>query len=267
MNDFLTRSFSGFLYAFLIIFSLMISEFFFTTIILIFTLLALVEFQRIIKFTNLIPYIFLIIIFIYFLLDNNNYYINTLILFSTLSINIYLTYDLLNNKFPKTNKFKKFFLPLLYISGSSYFIILSQRIFPEFLYWITIYFFSIIWVNNTFAYIIGKNFGKNLLYKNISPKKTWEGFFGGLIFSIIGSVVYYKIQSNFNIFFFISSAFLLSVLATIGDLIQSKFKRKANIKDSGSLIPGHGGFFDRMDSVIYSAPFYYLLLIFFKNVS
>ena len=267
MNNFLTRIFSGFIYAFLIIFSLIISEFFFTTIILIFTLLALVEFQRIINFTNLIPYIFLIIIFIYFLLDNNNYYLNTPILISTLSINSYLTYDLFNKKFPKTNKFQKFFLPVLYISGSSYFIILSQKVFPEFLYWITIYFFSIIWVNNTFAYIIGKNFGKNLLYKNISPKKTWEGFWGGLIFSIIGSVIYFNIQSNFNILFFISSAILLSILATIGDLIQSKFKRKANIKDSGSLIPGHGGFFDRMDSVIYSAPFYYLFLIFFKNVS
>ena len=267
MNNFLTRIFSGFIYAFLIIFSLIISEFFFTTIILIFTLLALVEFQRIINFTNLIPYIFLIIIFIYFLLDNNNYYLNTPILISTLSINSYLTYDLFNKKFPKTNKFQKFFLPVLYISGSSYFIILSQKVFPEFLYWITIYFFSIIWVNNTFAYIIGKNFGKNLLYKNISPKKTWEGFWGGLIFSIIGSVIYFNIQSNFNILFFISSAILLSILATIGDLIQSKFKRKANIKDSGSLIPGHGGFFDRMDSVIYSAPFYYLLLIFFINVS
>ena len=267
MNNFLTRIFSGFIYAFLIIFSLIISEFFFTTIILIFTLLALVEFQRIINFTNLIPYIFLIIIFIYFLLDNNNYYLNTPILISTLSINSYLTYDLFNKKFPKTNKFQKFFLPVLYLSGSSYFIILSQKVFPEFLYWITIYFFSIIWVNNTFAYIIGKNFGKNLLYKNISPKKTWEGFWGGLIFSIIGSVIYFNIQSNFNILFFISSAILLSILATIGDLIQSKFKRKANIKDSGSLIPGHGGFFDRMDSVIYSAPFYYLLLIFFKNVS
>ncbi len=267
MNDFLTRCFSGFFYAFLIIFSLIISEFFFTTIILIFTLLALVEFQKIIKFKNPIPYIFLIALFIYFLLDNYNYYINTLILVFTVLINIYLTYDLLKNKISKTNKFEKLLLPILYISGSSYFIILTQRIFPEFLYWITIYFFSIIWINNSFAYIIGKNFGKNLLYKNISPKKTWEGFWGGLIFSTIASVFYYNMQSNFNILFFISSAIILSILATIGDLIQSKFKRKVNIKDSGSLIPGHGGFFDRMDSVIYSAPFFYLLLIFLENVS
>ncbi len=267
MNDFLTRCFSGFFYAFLIIFSLIISEFFFTTIILIFSLLALVEFQRIIKFKNPIPYIFLITIFIYFLLENNNSYINNIILLFTLLTNLYLTYDLFNNKTSQTHKFEKLLLPIVYISGSSYFIILTQRIFPEFFYWITIYFFTIIWINNSFAYIIGKNFGKNLLYKNISPKKTWEGFWGGIFFSTIASIFYYKIQSNFDILFFISSAIILSILATIGDLIQSKFKRKVNIKDSGSLIPGHGGFFDRMDSVIYSAPFFFLLLIFLENVS
>ncbi len=92
-------------------------------------------------------------------------------------------------------------------------------------------------------------------------------YWGGIIFSTITSVFYYKAQSNFSILFFISSAIIISILATIGDLIQSKFKRKVNIKDSGSLIPGHGGFFDRMDSVIFSAPFFYLLLIFLKNVS
>tara|TARA_B000000441_G_C21722657_1_gene340233 strand:- start:186 stop:989 length:804 start_codon:yes stop_codon:yes gene_type:complete len=267
MNDFLTRGFSGLLYAFLIIFSLLISDFFFSTIILIFTLLALVEFQRIIKFKNPLPYIFLISIFIYFLSNSYNLIINNLILFFTLLTNIYLTYDLFFNKRVKTFKLEKLILPVFYISGSSYFIILTQRIIPEFLYWVTIYFFTIIWINNSFAYLIGKNFGKNLLYKNISPKKTWEGFWGGIIFSAITSVFYYKVQSNFSILFFISSAIIISILATIGDLIQSKFKRKVNIKDSGSLIPGHGGFFDRMDSVIFSAPFFYLLLIFLKNVS
>tara|TARA_X000000368_G_scaffold376967_1_gene330337 strand:+ start:518 stop:1321 length:804 start_codon:yes stop_codon:yes gene_type:complete len=267
MNDFLTRSFSGLVYAFLIIFSLIISDFFFSTIILIFTLLALVEFQRIIKFKNPIPYIFLISIFIYLLSNNYKTNISALILVFSLLTNIYLTYDLFYNKTNTAFNNEKLFLPIFYISGSSCFIILTQKIFPEFLYWVTFYFFTIIWINNSFAYIIGKNFGKNLLFKKISPKKTWEGFFGGIIFSAIASIFYFKTQSNFSIIFFISSAIILSILATIGDLIQSKFKRKVNIKDSGSLIPGHGGFFDRMDSVIYSAPFFYLLLIFLKNVS
>ena len=264
MNEFLTRIFSGVLYAFLIIFSLVVSEFFFATIILIFTLLALIEFQKIINFINPFPSILLIAIFIFFLLNNFNYYINTSILICTLLMNVYLTYDLFNKNLSPIKKFQKLFFAIFYIAGSSYFIILTQKLFTEFSYWITIYFFSIIWINNSFAYIIGKNWGRNPLYKNISPKKTWEGFWGGLIFSILASIFYYTLQSSFHFLVFVFSGIILPILATIGDLIQSKFKRKANVKDSGALIPGHGGFFDRMDSVIYSAPFFYLLLLIIK---
>ena len=142
MNEFLTRIFSGVLYAFLIIFSLVVSDFFFATIILIFTLLALIEFQKIISFINPFPSILLIAVFIFFLLNNFNYYINTSILICTLLMNIYLTYDLFNNNLSPIKKFQKLFLAIFYMAGSSYFIILTQRLFSEFSYWITIYFFS-----------------------------------------------------------------------------------------------------------------------------
>ncbi len=267
MKEFLTRSLSGIIYAFLIIFSLIISEFFFTLIILIFTLLALIEFQRVLSFLNPFPAIFLLIIFINFYLGNFNYKIENLLLIIVLLTNSYLIYDLYLNKFNPINIYHKLLLPILYISGSSYFIIATQKISYDFSYWITIYFFSIIWINNSFAYFIGKKWGKNLLYKNISPKKTWEGFWGGLLFSILGSVFYHSLQTNFELWIFISLGIILPILATIGDLIQSKFKRRVKIKDSGSLIPGHGGFFDRMDSVIFSAPFFYISLKILKNVS
>ena len=259
MNDFLTRSFSGLVYAFLIIFSLIISDFFFSTIILIFTLLALVEFQRIIKFKNPIPYIFLISIFIYLLSNNYKTNISALILVFSLLTNIYLTYDLFYNKINTAFNLEKLFLPIFYISGSSCFIILTQKVFPEFLYWVTFYFFTIIWINNSFAYIIGKNFGKNLLFKKISPKKTWEGFLGGLVFTVFVAIIFCLYKSSFSLFFYIFIGILIAVLSTIGDLIQSKFKRQANVKDSGSLIPGHGGFFDRMDSVIFSSPWFFFI--------
>ena len=232
MNEFLTRIFSGVLYAFLIIFSLVVSDFFFATIILIFTLLALIEFQKIISFINPFPSILLIAVFNFFLLNNFNYYINTSILICTLLMNIYLTYDLFNNNLSPIKKFQKLFLAIFYMAGSSYFIILTQRLFSEFSYWITIYFFSIIWINNSFAYIIGKNLGRNPLYKNISPKKTWEGFLGGLIFSILASIFYYTLQSSFHFLVFVFSGIILPILATIGDLIQSKFKRRDKNQDS-----------------------------------
>ena len=87
-----------------------------------------------------------------------------------------------------------------------------------------------------------------------------EGFLGGLIFTIIAAFIIYYYKADFLLNFYLIYAILITVLATLGDLIQSKFKRHANVKDSGSLIPGHGGFFDRMDSVIFSAPWIYFFV-------
>ena len=93
----------------------------------------------------------------------------------------------------------------------------------------------------------------------ISPNKTWEGFFGGLLASLI---FIYLLEVFFNLYdsYWIFLGVIIPVLSLIGDLLQSLYKRKAKKKDSGNLIPGHGGVFDRMDSVIYSALYYYLFL-------
>ena len=109
--------------------------------------------------------------------------------------------------------------------------------------------------------------GKNPLFPRVSPKKTWEGFLGGLVFALIAAFIFQNFHPDQSIGFYIIVAFITSVLATLGDLIQSHFKRYANVKDSGSLIPGHGGFFDRMDSAIFIAPWFYLLLNFKEYVS
>ena len=121
-------------------------------------------------------------------------------------------------------------------------------------------FYMLVWVNNSFAFFIGKKIGKRPLFKSISPKKTWEGFLGGLLFTIIAASIFYYSKAFFSLNFYILLAVLIATLSTLGDLVQSKFKRYADVKDSGSLIPGHGGFFDRMDSVIFSAPWVYFLI-------
>ena len=93
----------------------------------------------------------------------------------------------------------------------------------------------------------------------VSPNKTWEGFFGGFFASL---TFIYFMEHNFNLFdiYWIALGIMIPVLSLIGDLLQSFYKRRAKIKDSGNLIPGHGGVYDRMDSVIYSAIYYYLFL-------
>ncbi len=121
----------------------------------------------------------------------------------------------------------------------------------------------LIWTNDTFAYLVGKNFGKNKLFPSISPKKTIEGFAGGMFFTIISSLLLSKFYTESNLTIWIVIAVIISIFSTLGDLIQSKFKRVAGIKDSGKIMPGHGGILDRLDSIIFVIPFinlYFLIL-------
>ena len=119
----------------------------------------------------------------------------------------------------------------------------------------------LIWSNDTFAYLGGSLFGKNKMIERVSPGKTWEG-------TIIGVLITFALSFTFNGFIFKLEdnawpvlGILIPVLATIGDLVESKLKREAGIKDSGSIMPGHGGVLDRFDSLIFVSPFVY---VFFK---
>lgn len=118
--------------------------------------------------------------------------------------------------------------------------------------------FILIWANDTFAFLCGKSFGKRKLLERVSPKKTVEGFLGGWAFSLLFAwpVSYYIALEPLLHWLIIAS--LVSVLGTIGDLVESKFKRIAGVKDSGKIMPGHGGMLDRLDSVIFVAPFVFL---------
>lgn len=123
--------------------------------------------------------------------------------------------------------------------------------------------FILIWTNDTFAYVVGKSIGKNKLFERISPKKTIEGFVGGMIFAIVAGVLIAKNYVQMPVFVWIVTALTVSFLGTIGDLVESKFKRIAHVKDSGNIMPGHGGILDRLDSIIFVAPF---LFLFYKII-
>ena len=115
-------------------------------------------------------------------------------------------------------------------------------------------FFIMIWANDTGAYLVGKKFGKRLMAPKVSPKKTVEGLIGGIIFCVgagIASSYYITELSTANA---IGMGLVIAFFANIGDLFESALKRSANVKDSGHLFPGHGGFLDRFDSVIFAAP-------------
>lgn len=118
--------------------------------------------------------------------------------------------------------------------------------------------FILIWVNDTFAFLVGKTFGKHKLFEKVSPKKTIEGFVGGFIFSIVAGIILAQFLMLQSYIHWIFIAVLASVFGTLGDLVESKFKRIANVKDSGNIMPGHGGVLDRLDSIIFVAPIVFL---------
>ena len=125
--------------------------------------------------------------------------------------------------------------------------------------------YLLIWTNDTFAYFSGRIFGKTPLFSRISPKKTWEGTFGGIIFTIGVSLILAATTKEFSIIFWIVSAIITAPSAILGDLLESLFKRSVNVKDSGSILPGHGGILDRFDAVLFTVPFFYFWSLFYLH--
>jgi len=125
---------------------------------------------------------------------------------------------------------------------------------------------TLVLFNDTGAYFGGKIFGKRKLYQAISPKKTWEGAVGGALTSIIVSYImkgYYDLFTNTDWIIILS---VCVICGTIGDLIESMFKRDLQIKDTGKILPGHGGVLDRIDGILYAVPFVYSYLVVTENL-
>lgn len=127
----------------------------------------------------------------------------------------------------------------------------------------------VVWIGDAGAYYVGKRFGKHRLSPRISPKKTIEGGIGGVVVSLIAAtVIHFTFFRNFALVHALPIALVLSVAGVVGDLAESLWKRSADVKDSSGLIPGHGGFLDRFDSILFTAPilyaYWYLLVHDFK---
>ena len=126
--------------------------------------------------------------------------------------------------------------------------------------WSVILYIFIIWANDVFAYLFGITLGKHRLFERISPKKSWEGFFGGLLGAMAMGFVAAKVLDA-NVALWIGLALIAAITGVFGDLVESLLKRSVDVKDSGSFIPGHGGWLDRFDALIFSVPFAFIYLI------
>lgn len=121
-------------------------------------------------------------------------------------------------------------------------------------------FLILLWTNDTGAYLAGKSLGKHKLFVRISPNKTWEGFVGGVLLAIMAGFILSMCFGIFPSWVWILMAALIGVFGTLGDLVESMLKRNVGVKDSGNVLPGHGGLLDRFDGLLIAAPLVYLFL-------
>ncbi len=296
MNETLKRSISGIVYILLLITSILYSTESFFILFGIFLVIAIYEFCNLTQVNKILPLIAGALLYCTITLIShynkittatinaffdtnieitaNIQQLNITLLAITLVVSIkcilFLFYDNIQ-KISTSSKYLYLFgyiiLPFVFITKISFGI---KDYNPK----IIIGLFLLIWTNDTFAYIVGKSIGKHKLYERISPKKTIEGFLGGILFAIFAgyliSKYYIKAKPEFSqqsILIWTSIATIVGIFGTIGDLIESKFKRIAGVKDSGNIMPGHGGVLDRLDSVIFVAPIIFLFYQILNYVS
>lgn len=131
--------------------------------------------------------------------------------------------------------------------------------------------FLMIWINDTGAFVVGSLLGKHRLFERVSPKKSWEGFFGGLGFNLLAGWLFAIGGGTFwivdwNVITWLIFALVITLFSTWGDLVESLMKRSLNIKDSGNIIPGHGGILDRIDSLLLVMPAVFLFVIIYNSL-
>ena len=244
----------------------------FAILTFIFGIISTKEFNRLTNQGGIGYYLAFSFLYLYFSITeyylNSNFQANswfndlkdTLLIFS-IFVSLFLLRDLFSSKNLPGILVKKYFRFIFYITSSFVFIFLIANFKGFYDPSIILGLFILIWVNDSFAYVIGKSFGKQKLFYTISPHKTVEGFLGGLLFCCISaSIVSRYIDETLSTQNWLIIAIIVSVFGTLGDLIESKLKRESNVKDSGKIMPGHGGILDRLDSIIFASPYVYLFL-------
>ena len=270
MNNLSLRIITGSVYVVSLISCLLISKF---TFIFFFFLIAFIGLNEYFKMVEKLEFkankpvgfiisfiLFLIFISFSFLPEFTKYLVSSLIF----SLFILFISPLINKNNTSIHSISSTLLGLVYVCLPLFISFLIAFENGNYNYQTILSTFIMVWLSDVGGYAIGVKFGKRKLNENISPKKTWEGVIGSLIFCIIGGLVlplYFETFSNIEWILF---SILVCIFSILGDLVESMFKRNANIKDSGTILPGHGGILDRFDSILFVLPMVYLFQIIIK---
>lgn len=264
-NNFIQRTITGFFFAAIIIGSILFSEYGYLAFAAIAIIAGLLEFSRLVEPFDvqinrkyILPTGLSVLAGVYISLK----YKNELIVFLALLFNSGMW---VNELFRKSkNPFHNIaysVLAIVYIaipfSLLLYTLFLPGHFYPN----LALFIFFIIWANDTFAYLFGRILGKHKLFPSISPKKTWEGAVGGALSALVIAYFLSLYQNVITEIQFLTMAALIVLLGNYGDLVQSMLKRSLGVKDSGHILPGHGGILDRFDSFLFAAPIATIYLI------
>ncbi|WP_185877741.1 phosphatidate cytidylyltransferase [Blattabacterium cuenoti] len=261
--DFLIRIFSGIIHIIIIIFSIEKGDKLFRIMMMLFSFICLTEFLMIsntkIFLKKLVFLLFLIIIIV------DIFFVKNGLILYIMGFFYYFLFFSIIQLFNKSSYEEKMINIKNILFGLTYIVVpffISCYIYSLYGKKMILGIFILIWINDSLSYVVGKKWGKNKISISISPKKSIEGCFGGLLFCIIIGIVLSKIwEEKYWLFF----SFIISIFGTIGDLIESTIKRSYGVKNSGIWFPGHGGFFDRLDSFIFVIPIIFVTLLGFYH--
>ncbi|WP_439127726.1 phosphatidate cytidylyltransferase, partial [Polaribacter sp.] len=241
MRNLLRRSFSGIIYVLIFVSAILFSKESYIALVAVFGLLCIWELSKLIHFKSIITYIFFGLTLFLMIKRPVSYSVTGILIINLLS-SLYLIYQLFAKKeITFSTERQKLGLTIRYLIFSICFLILLPFKDQNYAPYLMISILVLIWVNDSFAFLVGKNLGKKKLFVSVSPKKTQEGFLGGFIFALITAYIISTINKDYTLVNWLIIATIVSVIGTIGDLVESKLKRQANIKDSGNIMPGHGG--------------------------
>lgn len=272
MSNILQRTITGIIFISLLLFSILYNQYSFGLLFSFITALAVAEFDKLIKtkfevqVSTTVSVVCALILFasIYFItIGWLSYKFLTIYL---LSVGIVLISELYRKKENPILNWAMFTLGQLYIALPFSFLTVVAFADGKGIYHsiLILAFFVTVWVYDTGAYLVGMAIGKHKLFERISPKKSWEGFFGGVFFALGCGYVFSMFSDVLSLVQWLGFSLIIVTFATFGDLSESLLKRTLGVKDSGNILPGHGGILDRFDSILFAsvAISVYLLFIF-----
>lgn len=261
-----TRAITGFFFIIVMLASLLLGAYVFTGFYFLLGVLALTEFYSLLKKADIKPNTVIgiaigaAVFLLSALLFHFNYNLKWLLLVIPLISAVFITELYKKNRAPFNNIAFTFLGLFLVIVPFSFFHALGYIGDGVFNFHYPIAFLLMLWANDTGAYLFGVKFGKTKLFERHSPKKSWEGFFGGVSTSVVVAFILSIYFTENPFYIWAGMAVIISSFGTLGDLVESMLKRSLNVKDSGSILPGHGGLLDRFDGLLVAAPLVYVYL-------